>query len=208
MAILTGNVVRAALIGAYDGQQVVNVLHFKSKLDTAQFAGITTAISALIDALVLTKWSSALSFTNVRYTTLDVPPEVAEANITKVGVSGTDSLPGLAALVVSWRTTYAGRSFRGRSYFSGLLESMTLRGVVNQVDQDAIQTGISNWLVLYGLGGSNSDWMFGVWSRKRGEIKDGLGVITGYNEALGFNGVVTALVRQALGSQRGRRFGT
>lgn len=195
MAILTGNGVRAALIGTYDGQEVVNVLHFKSKDDSCVFADFTTAIEALLTS-IKAQFCNAMTWTNIRYTTLDVIPEIAEANITQVGTAVTDGLPGLAPLVLSWRSQFSGRRYRGRSYLSGLPENNVTRGVITQASQDTLQTAVNTWLGTYGLGGSHAKVMFCIYSRVIGQ------------EITGLNGVATALVRTAIGSMRSRRFGS
>jgi hypothetical protein len=128
-----------------DGSLVVNVYH----VTTSQ--PITTVnLTALADVF-RTWWTTAgklnsvtaLALSRVVVTDISVPnglqvvsaPALPEAGT----VAGTDT-PSNVALAISWRTGFSGRSYRGRTYFAGLLAADVQSNFVTATRQSALLT--------------------------------------------------------------------
>ena len=69
------------------------------------------------------------------------------------------------ACVVTWRTATGGRSARGRNYFGPVAESVYTNGIIDSSFVTLMQTGVDNFIDIYGLAGSDTDWNFVVWSQ-------------------------------------------
>lgn len=201
----TGDIWRVAIEGTYDGQSVVNVYHVRMKSASGEPAGLDDVVRSLHNAWK-DQFHPSLVLTTCRSTMLSIPPLSEEATFNITGTSGTDGLPGVAPFVVSWKTAYAGRSYRGRNYYSGLTEVAATLGVITGAVVTTLQGHVNTWLAQYGDGGSSADYEVGVWSRVIGEIRDGSGVLTGYDPA-GFNPITSGTVRSAIATMRSRRVG-
>jgi len=117
-----------------------------------------TTIAALYsNAVTLTIGTSVLVIDSTPPLILNPTPRIV------VGSSIGASLPAQLAGVVSWRTPFAGRSFRGRNYF-GPISSSAL--TANQIT-NAINTSMgSAAAALIAASGASANWSFVVWSEK------------------------------------------
>lgn len=203
------DVVRAAIIGTYDGQTVVNVLHFQQKPASSEdLTVIKAAVEALLD-VVKVPLMPQMTWTNLRLTKLLNPPQTFEYDLTKAGTgAGTDGVPGVAAVITSWKTQYAGRSYRGRNYWAGLSEGLSTYGQIQSAAQSTMSASLATWLQTWGATGTNPTYQVGVWSRKTGANFDSAGKLINYNVGAGFTPYTSVIVRNALGSQRNRRYAT
>lgn len=202
---------RLAIQGTYYGQQHVNVLHCASE----SVAGTTyptdwqALANAFIDS-VKTPLANVISWGTLKVTDLALPPRTWEYNLSKVGASASaEGLPGNAPIVISWKTGFAGRAYRGRQYVSGLVEAGCTNGNVDSTYLTNLQTAINSFLGVWGSGGSGAtNIVFGIWSDKLGTTKNASGQIVAYNYDAGFHPVVTGIARGAIANMRGRRYGT
>jgi hypothetical protein len=97
----------------------------------------------------------------------DVNPGTAaevELDFTAVagGIVGGDPLPPQSAGVITWRTGFAGRSFRGRTYLPGVSESDSTDGTLSSGYLTRLGTIITQMLAVFGPSGSDTNWQFAV----------------------------------------------
>ena len=135
------DIVQAELFYLWDGIPCENVLHFDFGATPTE-PGMTALGVELIDwwkASFPTTMPTTLSLVNVKLTdlTTQISPAInVGTGLPAAGTSAGVSLPNNVALVLTKRTVLRGRSFRGRVYLPGLLES--------QVTGRAVQTSIVN----------------------------------------------------------------
>lgn len=124
----------------YDGQQVENVFHVRS----STVAGITEMTAAA--AAYKSWWTdhgkpispTTLALQSILVKTLSTPIDPGIEYTTGLPEAGTSSgaqLPNNATLAVKWITAFRGRSYRGRTYHLGLMETQV---VGNTVDPGAL----------------------------------------------------------------------
>jgi hypothetical protein len=176
----TNDVAELAVIGTVGGQQHVHTLHFKH-------LGVSTTEDQLID-----QWQAACEAAyKALFTDQDQPiqtmrasqvcgtvPLRAPAEQTPASTLGTRSVltdpePPFVAELVSERTAFAGRSYRGRFYISGLQEGdkvgsyLTNSGSLRYVLTTAYLTAL---LGAFGPSGSSLDLRLFVYSRKLASV--------------------------------------
>lgn len=203
-----GDVYRIAYIGTWNNQQVVNVFHFKMKSGAEPISTAATYLTTALYSLYKGKCSNQLTWNTVQGRKLSVPPEGFDYALPtpQVGSQTTTSQPMTHAVVVSLRTQYAGRSYRGRIYLPGLVSTYITQGNVTTSDRNAIQTYFDDMVAAVGASGSNADLQWGVWSRKLGEVRNSAGHVTAYNLSA-FTPITGTIVRTILGSMRTRMIG-
>jgi hypothetical protein len=108
-----------------------------------------------------------------------------------VGTAGADDYVHQSACVVTHRTQYAGRSYRGRHYIPGLNAAQYTNGLISTAARNAIQTYYDDIKAAVGSGGANTDIRWVVWSQK----------------LLTYTDVTDTLVRTIPGVIRRRRVG-
>lgn len=127
-------VARVSVEGDYDAENFVNVMHFAKKdglpFDQTDllnlFTKLTgTAASNLSLASLYESMATGLTIRRLYAKTLsNTLPIEREATTTIVGTTvGTNAPPMLASLI-RWYTSIASRSFRGRTYLTGVRTSM------------------------------------------------------------------------------------
>lgn len=129
------NVLEVAAIQEYSGEPVVNVWHFLkgagsiTEDDADNIAGIVDSwYISDIAPLVHTAWSHKT--TRVRDLTVQ-DGMVKEYAINTQGQLSGSPLPGSNAVCISLRSSLAGRSRRGRKYFSGLNHAALVPADIN-----------------------------------------------------------------------------
>jgi hypothetical protein len=149
------NTAQLELVYNWGGQQCQNVLHYlkatpwtaaqleelaeeAADLWTVQFPGVMPTTLSLIE-VVATDLSDQFGPSITHGTGLPV-----------AGTNASPSLPNNVALVVTKRTASRGRSFRGRIYHPGLVESQVVGNTVNPSDVTAI-LGRWGWFQLINL---------------------------------------------------------
>ena len=152
---------------------------------------------------ILQFWNNQVGLNSIIATTV-VPhlgPIAEKIYNATTGFQVNESLPGYCAAILSLRSGFGGRSYRGRVYFTGISEDDSGAGRLG-VDSFNILDTIGDKLIAnYGPVGSDSLFKFVIYSRTIGPgiIEDGriAGVIP----------VVQCLPRSILGTQRHRLIG-
>lgn len=135
-----GQVARLAVEGTLNGSQVVNVFHYVKTGNPNP----TLSLADLAD--LCGQWqfncqSSYLAFMSNEYTlnrysarTVLAPVQISElvpGTPQPQGASLVDALANQTAAIVTWRTAYAGRRYRGRSYLPGTNDNELVNGRFN-----------------------------------------------------------------------------
>jgi hypothetical protein len=121
-------VVRLAIVGSLNDNMTVNVLHYIR-------SGITPINSAMLQAFI-TAWQAdcqtpylsgiAAQWTLRQYSARTVvePSAQAELSVASIpgGVTGSEATANQVAGIISWRTGYAGRRRRGRTFMPAVPE--------------------------------------------------------------------------------------
>jgi len=165
-----GDIYEVVMRGSANGQAVYNVLHFRAKSATAvplllpQAVGDNLYDVGTLDGVQTLAWSDQ-TWPEASIQLIS-PTLGAQVVVPLVAITGNAAGGAVqnAAVVVTWRTALGGRSFRGRSYFGAVDESVMANGLLLTNIRDALQNGITTFLALYGDGGTSADWEFGVWS--------------------------------------------
>jgi len=121
------SIYRCALEMSTNSQKYVNIFHVDhvsgeaDSIANAFLAQVSTAYSyclvtqVTLDQMVVTELSNHEQYTQA----LDVP-----------GTITSDMCPPQSAAVISWKTTKAGRAFRGRTFVPGLSEGSQTDGIL------------------------------------------------------------------------------
>jgi hypothetical protein len=169
-----GDLAEVAVIydDAARGDVLVTTFGFKALTSGATRAGLASAFKT---ALVKNTSGGLLSATSTlissgRLTVRDILPGTGvEEELAYTAVAGTlasDMLPPQVAPLVSWRTSLAGRSFRGRTYMPPATEDAQVNGFASAGLQSGYALLVTNMLAVFGPAGSNPDWQFVVISRR------------------------------------------
>jgi hypothetical protein len=119
------NTVKVVIIGVYDGQEVVNVLHYQktSAVVDADVDTIMNDVKTQFETYVVPLLSQ--SYGVVMYGAQDLTNANAplHTHVNSPVVAGSVSnapLPGNVAVCATKRTAHSGRSYRGRIYVPGI----------------------------------------------------------------------------------------
>lgn len=184
---------RVSIIGSHAGaDQGIITLHFKMLSGVGTFAGIAGALEAGFVRTVCAQQHTGFRIDMLRGLTVNTTPPVSDEYVANLPVSGSvsgDPLPYQSAMVVTLKTGYAGRSYRGRNYLPGQGEAYFTNGTFASNIVNSIQGAYNTLISTYGAGGSDSNYQLGIWSDK-------LSV---------FTPVTQAIVRSNPATQRRRR---
>lgn len=152
-----------------------NVLGFRAKTSGATRAGLASEF----DGARLTEWMSWKSnLTSCNLLVVeDIRPGTGATVVHAVspakvgGSSGGQLLPPQSALVQSWRTALKGRSFRGRSFHGGFMETQQDAGVWGAAMAVTASAIGDNMLARYGPAGTYADWQLVIISLISGGVK-------------------------------------
>lgn len=198
-----GDIWRFAFEGVLLGQSYVNVFHIKFLSVGATPAGATGIIDTdLYSLYVAARCTNDFHFSGIHGRQLAVPAPTYDGAYSLAGGVSTDNLPPQSALVATLRTGYAGRTKRGRLYLGGFSEALQVDGQWDASFVAAMQTYFDDMVAALGLGGSNTDYQWGVWSRKLGGEDPGP-----YNLAAGWTPISSVVVRPIVYTQRRRTIG-
>jgi hypothetical protein len=190
-----GDVWRLSLIGSHAGTELqVITMHIRMKTGTGTFDGAAAHLKTNLLDLLKTKQNNGFRWDEIRGITVNTAPPVAGLYNTAFPLAGQiagDELAHQVAMVVSTRTAYAGRSYRGRNYIGALNEADMTSGLWLNATADAIQTYYDDLVAGIGASGANADYMWVVWSEKLQT----------------YNGITEAIVRTIPGVVRRRRVG-
>lgn len=160
-------ILQAELVYNWDSQVVQNVLQFEP--DTA----LTPTLMLEVGLFLRNWWNTALKgsspsnlqLVNIKLTdltTVNAPSFNYATGLPLVGTGGSPSLPNNCALVITKRTIFRGRSFRGRIYHPGLYESIVSG---NTVDAGAVTSFVTAWSQLISFTTTGAAWNMVVMSR-------------------------------------------
>lgn len=192
------NTAQVAVVQDQQGEEVINTLYFKTAL---------TIDGNLLDQLcagVYAYWStnmlaiqnefSGLSYVEAR--DLTVPNgalgQFGNPAINPGLIAGPAS-PNNVTLAISFRTGFAGRSFRGRNYWVGFGEAQTANNRVDLTLADAIQAAYDG---MKGADAVAEDWRWVVVSRRFNNAPRVTGIATNVTGALIVNPVVDSQRRR------------
>lgn len=165
-----GQVWRMTLIGSHSGTELAMMtMHIEMKTGNGTFAGAAAYLSTNLVDLLKTKQANTFRWDEIRGLTVNTTPPLADLYNTgypRAGSIATEEQVHQVALVVSTKTAYAGRSYRGRNYIPALPEASTTAGLFDNATVDAIQTYYDDLVAALGASGANPDYMWVVWSEK------------------------------------------
>lgn len=177
--VAQGEVWQLRFEGRQEGQQVINVMHFRAEtasddVQTRLFAAVLTCFITVL----LPKLSSQYTFERLigKRVTPDVGPDVILLDETSVLAAGNAAaLPTYASACISIRTTRGGRSGRGRMFIGGIPEAATTNSSFDPTSEYwlalvAFVACIGTKFLVPDVPGLNQ-WSFGVMSRKLGGVK-------------------------------------
>lgn len=132
---------------------------------------------------------------------LQAPGAATEPGATQAGTISPpgERLASWLARVISWRTAYAGRSYRGRSFFGGLYEDWCNGNNVNGAQMTQTDAYVTAMLGAFGPSGSSADWRLVVWSERLRDL--------GNSCLLSSAGIDAGLSQQAIASMKSRKVG-
>jgi hypothetical protein len=166
-----------------------NVFGFKAISAGATLANLGTAFQAALVSnavgrlLNLTSSTITTSELEVRSVVPGTAAPVIQPYAAVVGAQPGDVLPPQNAYLISWRTPLAGRSFRGRSFLPGVVESAQNGGTLTAGVVTGLQSIVTQMLAVFGPTGTDPNWQFVIISRVNGGIRRvppiGTGVTSG-----------------------------
>lgn len=149
------------------GDSGANIFHVTNGAsDDAAVPAMLTAIKAFYTAIASFYLNTTLITIGSSVRDIGVTPNriVAATPLTQVGTTAGEALPANVALVTTWRTAFAGRSFRGRTYLGPSQETMNNGGIPNAATVATIQTAATNLIAaINGVAGLR----LGVFSLRR-----------------------------------------
>lgn len=170
--VSTGDIVQVEVYYTQASQRLMNAFGFRAKTGSGTFSQLaadfkTNVVKATSGGLFYGQ-SGQLSSTAL--TVRDVKPGTGiQYDLTYSAVTGSDgtseALPPQCAAVISWRTSLAGRSYRGRTYLAGNVEAAQNNGVWGATQQTNMTNLAVNILAIWGPTGTDANWEFAVISR-------------------------------------------
>lgn len=161
------SVLQVELVYSWDTQVVQTVLHFRPDglLDPIEVAEFLEFLATWFDETLAPALPTTISLVNIKAT--DLTTETAPVYLYAVGMPnpGTNpgsSLPNNCALVITKRTAMRGRSFRGRIFHPGLLETSV---TANTVNSSTVANLILYYSELLEVVLTEETWRMGVLSR-------------------------------------------
>lgn len=191
----TDDIWRLSFIGSHSGTELaVITMHIRMKTGSGTFAGACAYLKTNLIDLVKTQQSNTFRWDEIRGLTVNLTPPRADLYNTAFPVVGTvvtEETAHQVAAVVSVKTAYAGRSYRGRNYLPAISEASWSQGLLSSATGNALQTYYDDLVAALGANGSNADYQWVVWSEK---LQQG-------------NAVTDTIVRDVPGVVRRRRVG-
>lgn len=185
-----GDVVRLQLRGRLHGQAVYNVLHFRYKTAGASDAALASTVAQAFATALRAHQSNEFTWESAVARAL-VPARDAVAVPMPSGTIGqvvANSLPAVCAAVIKLGTGVPGREHRGRLYLGGIPATVETDSRLDSAYVSDLQSTMAQLVATYGAGGSDPDYEWGIFSRKRGGFKDPF-------SAIGFEAIHYAVAR-------------
>lgn len=203
-----GDVWQLAIKGTCLSQEHLHTLHFRALTTPANSAALVSEWQAGARTSYRGLFGTG-DLPVVTYTCRQVcgtPPFAASTEATEGGgtQAGTRSLsgdgaPSWLARCISWRSAYAGRRFRGRSYIGGMFESMMNGNDLVSGELTLMDAYVSAMLATFGGSGTSANWVFCVYSQV---ARDG-----GATCPTAASQVAAGISRSAIASMRSRKPG-
>lgn len=166
----TNDVWRLSCVGSHAGTEIaVITLHIKMLSANGTFDGAAAYIKTNLLSLVKTYQSDTFRWDKIVGLTANTTPKVSGEYTTGFPVAGSainEEPAHQVAVVVAEKTQYAGRSYRGRHFLPAMSESAWTAGLLDTTVKNALQTYYDDLVAALGLGGSNADYQWVVWSEK------------------------------------------
>lgn len=169
--------VKMEIIGSCDGQDIINVLHYKYPGSAPNASTLTTFLGTW-DTAHRSRWLAihGAGYTLVEYHATDIAAPggaFAVYNLPPgtVGTSGSVMFPNNVALAISWRTGLTGRTNRGRTFVGGIDRNSTVGDTATTAYLASLASFATNLVSLLVSG-----FDFGIASQKDAAIK----IVTGY----------------------------
>lgn len=152
-----------------------NVLAFKFKTSGANLADLASEFDTELLATFLSGKHTSVSCDTLLARDA-VPGTAAPVEYTvspaKTGNNSSgDPLPPQCALVTTWRTALAGRSYRGRSYSAGLCENHQNAGTFDSSETTNAINIAQAIMDQFGPGGASTDYQLVILSRYHAGVK-------------------------------------
>lgn len=164
----TNDVWRLSFLGSHSGTEIAVVtMHVKFLTGVATFAGACAYVKTNLVDLIKTKQASTFRWDQINGLLVNATPRQSDTYVTGFPVAGSDSAletPRQVALVVTHKTAYAGRSYRGRHYWPAMVAGNFATPSWGSAMVAAIQTYYDDLVAGIGSGGSNADYQWVVWS--------------------------------------------
>lgn len=191
----TNDVWRLSFVGSHGGTEIAVVtVHCRMKTANGTFAGLAAYWKTNWIDLVKTKQVTSFRWDRINGLKIDPLPKQADEYTTGFPAAGTlggEETGHQLAVVVTHKTAYAGRSYRGRHYIPALPQTAIASGLWAGANFTPLQTYYDDIVAALGASGANTDYQWVVWSEK-------LNLYTP---------VLTAIVRNNPGVIRRRRLG-
>lgn len=144
----------------------VNVFHVHTVDTPVNTSAIATAFKNFYTSIASIYSSNMTLSVPSKVLHLGTPPDIMPVSPFTVSGSGGSSMdPPQIAAVVTWRTPFAGRSYRGRTYLGPLHGNSSVAGIFGSSITTPIQTAATALITAIG---SNSGHFMSVLSRYHG----------------------------------------
>lgn len=203
------SLIRAAVRMTVSAQDQINILYFKQLSAGGDLGGLSDAIKTTLYDVIKTFNPTDWLIADITLT--EQIPGGGTQLTTTYNTPGTNTANASAittAGVASLRTALSGRSHRGRNYFPVCSPGVVQNGYFTPTDLATLQAAYDAFVAIYGVGGTDTDYTWGVWSRKLGDVYTGTPpVLTSYNVAAGFFPINAVKVDNVARVQRRREVG-
>lgn len=161
---------RISLVGSHSGTEIAVVtMHIKMISANGTFNGACAYLKTNWVDLITGSMANTFRFDRINGLTVNTSPPVSGEYTTGFPVTGAaafEEMPHQVAMVVSQKTAYAGRSYRGRHYLPAMCETGSTTGLWISTLTNAYQTYYDDLVAALGAGGANADYQWVVWSDK------------------------------------------
>lgn len=167
---------RLSCVGSHSGTELAIItLHFKDLGTTGTIDGLCSDIKTLFLNVLKTSQATTFRWDQINALTVNTIPPRAFTYTTGMPLTGTianEEPAHQVAAVVTHRTAYAGRSYRGRNYIPGLPESAWSASLLDAAYLANLETYYQALMTAYHEGGGDGEWSWVVWSEKLSQAND------------------------------------
>jgi len=145
------NTVKAEQVFLWDNQVVENVFHFEkdSAWSTVDMQDLAASLIDNWNDFWKANMATTLSMTTIKVTDLSsefAPGIEYTTGLPLAGTSGGASMPNSVCVAVTWLTALRGRSYRGRTFHIGLLETQILDNQITVAAQGLLTLYYSTFI--------------------------------------------------------------